>query len=41
MLDIYGVDFTDKKNYKYIINTDGQTIAETADEIEEILEKYR
>ena len=39
MLDVYGVDFTDKKNYKHIIDTDGLTISETADKIEEILKK--
>ena len=41
MMDIYGVDFMDKKNYKKIIKTDGKNIDETANEIINIIEEYR
>ncbi|NOZ44460.1 MAG: hypothetical protein GXP45_04980 [bacterium] len=41
MLKVYGVDFTDKNNYKHIINTDNMTIHEQADAVEKILQHYQ
>lgn len=41
MMDIYGVDFMDKKKYKKIIKTDGKNIDETANEIINIIKEYR
>jgi cytidylate kinase len=41
MLDVYGVDFMDKKNYKKIIKTDGKNIDETAQEIIDIIQTFK
>lgn len=41
LIKIYGVDFTDKKNYKKIVKTDGKSIEETSNEIVKIIEEYK
>lgn len=37
-LKVYGVDFTDKKNYKVIIKTDWKTLNEVVDEVIKTIE---
>ena len=33
ILKVYGVDFTDKNNYKVVIKTDGKTVEQVVDEV--------
>lgn len=41
LMKIYNVDFTDKKNYKKIIQTDGKSIEQTAQEIMDAIEIFK
>jgi cytidylate kinase len=37
---VYGVDFMDKNNYKKIIDTNGKTAEQTAEEVVKIIKEY-
>lgn len=41
MLNVYWVDFMDKKNYKIILKTDGKTVEQSAEELIKIIQDYQ
>lgn len=41
MLNVYWVDFMDKKNYNIILKTDGKTVEQSAEELIKIIQDYQ
>lgn len=39
MIELYNADFTDKSNYKYIVDTSGETVKSSADKVEKLLKE--